>query len=1437
MLTSLSTSQLKIKIPSERRKPASLSLLLVLIFILLYTVDTFGQSRSYRLPIGTSLEQCAKGVVILKLKPGKLHAKAPGTSIETLAKQVGSLNFEKAVNDHQALYHAKTKDRFVDLSQIYKLHFNNDRDLLHIINTLLQHSDVAYAEPYFLPKPLLIPNDPEAGTSGNQNYLAIVNAYDAWEFEKGDSTIVVGILDTGADLTHEDLAENIAFNQDDPINGIDDDNDGYIDNYQGWDFANDDNDPSADFSGHGTSVAGVSSARTNNGKGIAGLGYHSKFLPIKIFDSENNSFASGYEAILYAVEQGCKVVNLSWGNAGAFSNFAQDIINKAVIDYDAVVIAAAGNTNANLNFYPASYENVLSVGASNSNDVKAGFATYSHFVDLVAPGSSEYTTKNGSTYGFSTGSSFSAPMVAGVAALVRARYPDFNARQVMEKIRLSSDDIYGIAGNETYFEQLGKGRLNAQRAVAPDNRPALRMTNLSFTNKIGPYAIGGDTINLTMDFVNYLNATSNASATISSTSTYATIINDKFEIGSLLTMDSVSNNANPFQIFLDPNTPSNTKVKFRIGFQDGTYDDFQYFEIEVNPQHIDLDNGKILVAIDSDGDLSYINNNLSIGTGFNFNGQKILDHFGIAFGASPTKIADNVIENLNSGEKEFDFTALSSLKFQTNEVFPIDIRSTFDDSFASQPIDIKVNQTILTSDNQNQNNYLVLEYRVTNLSSENLTNLFTGIYCDWDIEDYTSNKTMWDATNKLGYTFHGENQSLYAGVALLSDHDVIFNAIDLGDENGNTSDFSSILTKNDKYNLLSSSAKSEAGVVGSGNDVAQFVSGQSSNLAENQSLKISFVLAIANSLSELQSVVQEAKSLYNIHLQQPVVKQTINVCDGETAVINPENGINFRFYTNADTTNYLGEFETYTTGPINEDLSLYVVNSDEADLGDIERIMVEIKDPNANFNVSQDTVFLDENNNTAVFFTDTSQEAISWDWNFQNGFTSNSQNPSINFTEEGVYQVSLQVTTATGCVDNVQQQIVVVNRGPMPNIVDRTSCPRTPIELSADNATNLKLYADEFLQTPMQEGTSLLLENIVSDTIVYVTNIDSVYESLPKAVTINVMEIEASFSAYIDTLNLASPMSLTFLSNDNNAINWQWYFDNTSAGETKTVQRILDEAIDLNVKLIVENSSGCLDSLTQIFQINKSSTPEDQSVSFCLGEQVSFAPTGNGIYNFYEDISLQNLIHRGNTLDLGKLTDDSEIYYTGLDHYLDSDPAIVSIDIIGDFANFELPQETIFLTEGNDIQLSDLSPEVTSREWYIDENLVSTDSTFSQLFQSSGNFAIRLAVENTIGCTDTLDKNLKILVVTSLSQAPLTFDIKTYPNPASELIEVQLPTENVQKLDFKLINGQGQTIKQWTLSPTSGMHRLNIEGIKPGTYYLQPSSPEETFPTQKVIIK
>ena len=298
---------------------------------------------------------------------------------------------------------------------------------------------IAYAEPLIYPKLTYTPND---YNSSIQDFIGIINAPAAWNIEKGDTNVVIGILDTGTDWDHPDLVDNIKYNYNDPIDGTDNDADGYTDNYRGWDLGVNDNDPTVQGSNHGAHVSGCAAASTDNNTGVASPGFNCKFLPVKIADAQGNLIA-GYEGITYAADHGCQIINCSWGSNSS-SQMGQDVVNYATINTNSLVVAGAGNDNSDDNFYPASFDNVLSVGATSASDGKASFSNYGYTLDVSAPGINIYSTTYNNNYTMNSGTSMSSPIVAGCAGIVQSYFPNLTGIQVGEKLRVSADNINSL---------------------------------------------------------------------------------------------------------------------------------------------------------------------------------------------------------------------------------------------------------------------------------------------------------------------------------------------------------------------------------------------------------------------------------------------------------------------------------------------------------------------------------------------------------------------------------------------------------------------------------------------------------------------------------------------------------------------------------------------------------------------------------------------------------------------------------------------------------------------------------------------------------------------------------------------------------------------------------------------------------------------------------
>ncbi|HHB51918.1 MAG TPA: hypothetical protein ENK75_02560, partial [Saprospiraceae bacterium] len=306
-------------------------------------------------------------------------------------------------------------DSLVDLSLWYQLKYQSDMPVAKIENLLWQTALFQNVEQRGINHLLYTPNDTFLS---RQYYLRSIKAMEAWDVEQGDTNVVVGITDTGIDKVHEDIIDGIKYNYLDPVDGIDNDNDGFVDNYCGWDMGNNDNNAQWGVLGHGLFVSGFVSAVPDNNLGIAGVGYHTKILTVKVDDSLG-FLSKDYEGIVYAADHGASIINCSWGGLHG-EQFGKDIVDYATNNKGALVIAACGNSDNDNFLFPASYENVMSCAATDSMDVRWAYSSYGSQVDISAPGTFVYSTWIYNSYSSSHGTSFSSPIVAGVAALVKA---------------------------------------------------------------------------------------------------------------------------------------------------------------------------------------------------------------------------------------------------------------------------------------------------------------------------------------------------------------------------------------------------------------------------------------------------------------------------------------------------------------------------------------------------------------------------------------------------------------------------------------------------------------------------------------------------------------------------------------------------------------------------------------------------------------------------------------------------------------------------------------------------------------------------------------------------------------------------------------------------------------------------------------------------------
>jgi subtilisin family serine protease len=318
---------------------------------------------------------------------------------------------------------------------------------------------VEWAEPNYTISLDLVPDDP-GYLARQQPYLARIAAEAAWDLTEGRPETIIGVLDTGVQMDHEDLVGAIWTNPgESPDNGIDDDGNGFVDDVHGWDFAANDNDPSDDY-GHGTHVAGIAAARIGNGIGIAGIAGRATIMPVDVFQGGIGTYEALIRAIVYATDNGARVINMSLG-ASSYSRGEEAAVDYAY-EHGVVVVAAAGNSGREEGHYPAAHVHAIAVASTTVDDHLSSFSTRGDFVDVAAPGSSIYSTYLGNSYQYLSGTSMAAPHVSGLAALILSRNPDLTPDQVQAIIESTTDDLEPV-GRDIYF---GAGRINMGRALA-----------------------------------------------------------------------------------------------------------------------------------------------------------------------------------------------------------------------------------------------------------------------------------------------------------------------------------------------------------------------------------------------------------------------------------------------------------------------------------------------------------------------------------------------------------------------------------------------------------------------------------------------------------------------------------------------------------------------------------------------------------------------------------------------------------------------------------------------------------------------------------------------------------------------------------------------------------------------------------------------------------
>lgn len=436
-----------------------------------------------------SFGEIAKDRIIIKLKPNnkfKVYSQYTINDLPDSVKKISQANKlkelkfvglapvgSKRINKLAALDRAKADKYFSlvnseieksGLDRVYEIILAEDTDINFLMAQYRELSEVEYVHPVNLVKLHdTVPVDPEYVNQSNA--LPLIQGAKAWDITTGNSSLTIAVIDTGISKNHEDLKNKLWENnlEKTGLPGIDDDANGYIDDINGWGFFNQISTQNInDDHGHGTHVSGIAAAQTSNNVGIAGVDWKAKIMVLKAFNASGQSYNTDiYKALNYAINNQADVINMSFGDS-VYDNTLESYCNIA---YNAgiLLVASVGNDYNDVVNYPAGFNSVIGVAATDGSDNHAPFSNTNYSVELSAPGVNVLSTITANIkYKRMSGTSMSAPHVSGLCSLMKAKYPDLRNDEIRLALHNGADDLGPEVG---YDKEYGFGRINSYNSL------------------------------------------------------------------------------------------------------------------------------------------------------------------------------------------------------------------------------------------------------------------------------------------------------------------------------------------------------------------------------------------------------------------------------------------------------------------------------------------------------------------------------------------------------------------------------------------------------------------------------------------------------------------------------------------------------------------------------------------------------------------------------------------------------------------------------------------------------------------------------------------------------------------------------------------------------------------------------------------------------------